>query len=221
MDVKGFRISGHLTKGGFASMPSRAPKRSASCARSVKLLCKKPGEIVEKKRSIRTLKSVASRYQVSIRSYDEAPNPCDTATAGPGGGLTDPINRVVYIEDMMNFEEVLHEIVHVIVYVPTRDPLRGMSNVGEGDLLLPFEKHLARTVAPRQLVHVVNYQHNTIVWEDGSYLQDFGDYERHPRWLKALDRSYKLGLLDRHNRPTFRLPDWSKLSYSERRKMFW
>lgn len=149
----------------------------------------------------------------------------DGISLGVGALACNPVERTVYLAPPFRYCELLHELVHVIVYVPTPRVWERGIEICESRVLLPFERCLANAITPASYMgEVLKLQEMTSLNKDGSGpmvadLND-GDYENSPRWQTGLDRCRRLGLIDGSGYPTFRYPDWSVLSRKERESLF-
>lgn len=200
-----------------------------------------PESLVRKvRRSRYPVSALAEIYRVAIKWVSETElmrlgfayrglrsGPSDDVAEAPmfAGGCI-PWDNAVFIlkSEDPGLEELLHEVVHCICYVPVLEGMQrrsGIDHVDEADFLMPFERALARAciVSPFDLEAVIKYQEDTSVWNEGRALGDYHDYESMPRWQKGLEVAKQVGLLDDALVPTFCRPDWSRISVDERRRL--
>lgn len=185
-------------------------------------------EVGKRIRAIRSqteqLKAIAEQYQVDLRFDDSFEDDNREGWGwGPISARCNPLVRCVEGAGA-SYEDVLHELVHVIVYIPTpRIWSRGIEKVDETKLLIPFERALADVVvaSKARMKAVVRYQESTVL-NPGMSLREYngGDYLNSERWKRATMVARKVGLLDKYNYPTFRNPNWKRLSHRERRWLF-
>lgn len=167
---------------------------------------------------------VAWRYKVPVITVDEVP----LELSGPRRGYgCDPLKGCVYVDvkelrlaDNFRPEAFLHELVHVLVHPPGHDIYR----VEETWILLGFERCLARhTLGRDDFRKVVEFQEMTEYesWDPrtqkqvSEYLGDLRRPESHSFWRRMLKRCRKTGILDKKNRPTWRRPNWRRLSETD------
>lgn len=143
---------------------------------------------------------------------------------GPGGGCGClPTVDAVWVADnegvLCSPEEVLHEIVHAVLWLPSRPVQRGFGH-DEILLLMPYERQVAKALglSESDLESVLTYQEHTGVFI-GDHLGSLGcfhEYEASQEWLSGLAFARQLQLLDEDNEPTWLRPDWFKASRREK-----
>jgi hypothetical protein len=147
---------------------------------------------------------------------------------GPQGGGILPRKKSVYVgqlDGLTRSAELLHEIVHVVVWVPARRAALGVEEVDEGDLLLPFERELAKACMPHRFMPgVIRYQEASEVWRSdpayrGMLLRSDYRYTTHWRWLAGIALAQRLGILDDEFFPTFQMPDWSRITVDQKDRL--
>lgn len=135
--------------------------------------------------------------------------------AGPNGGGIDPFGRILYTDDTLDIEDNLHELVHVICALPFVGD-DGVEDVPEESLLFMYERALAEACLDESdLKRVIDYQlmtHLTRYEADLGTMVHESPASVYGLWTTGLSRCRKVGLLDEHNFPTFRWPDWSRLT---------
>lgn len=148
----------------------------------------------------------------SMRYDGERPSP--NATRGAEGNWCDPSLRTVYLEPGREVQEYFHEVVHTIV----QPPWWNIDNTPEDFMLMQFERALARaTLSKKEFNAVVCWQEETqCEITNGGPLRRIKNYDHHKFWRTGLDISRRIGILDTHNRPTFKWPDWKKIQKHKR-----
>ncbi len=157
-------------------------------------------------------------------SYSDAPSAydCDTSTKEllvPGGKawrkealtLDEGEN---YTGPEYGFEAWLHEVMHVLV----QPPFASITEVPEDWLLMQVELPYARAIGDAEAVRLVRaWQDVTMRVTVDAGPNDCGpDWRRtKPWWKEGYRLARKLGVLNKRNEPTWKWPDWSKLTASE------
>jgi hypothetical protein len=175
---------------------------------------------------------VAQRYGIALLP-GRAPE--GVAESPNGNGGCEPWTRRVwagYGASALAPYEVLHEIAHVVCYVPTRKRRDGLRLPDESALLIPFERQLARVMSGAS-PSGVEFFRSVTAWQKGTSIAvkgadgrwDVGDFdtfgsEEHTDWWQAgLALARKVGLLDYCDAPTWEHADWARLTRAERRRL--
>lgn len=162
------------------------------------------------------VRDVADAYGIRLVEVENDAVPLPPEQCGPYGHGCDPATRTVYIEtdswrvDAHDVEVYFHEVVHAIV----QPPFWTMEATAEEYVLFQFERALARAVLPTwAYLRVVDWQMQTGLGGENKNktFGDFPQYKRSSLWRRGFARCRAVGLLDERNRPTGRMPDWSKL----------
>ncbi len=189
-----------------------------------------PSSISAAEPGIDRVYAIAAHYGVTIRerepgeaSYGEMSNSSRSNVV--------PWKNLVLLGPGSYFsvDELLHEVAHCICYVPVfkdMDFRRGISQVDEGDFLMPFERQIGKACFDGRLLEMIlEYQAVTSVWDiPDSYgcpteLGCIEDYENHPRWQRGIRIAQQVGLLDKAQQPTFEKADWTKVPNIVRQRL--
>lgn len=158
------------------------------------------------------VEDLAHLYGIEVRWVDDVPR----RRSGPASQGCDPKRRLLYFlkkDTIFNseIEHYFHELVHVVVQPPWRR--WSISDTPEEFILFQFERALARaTLEEWAFERVVDWQCNTYTRILQSHLDSDPRYDKRGFWRLGFKMCRVLGLLDQNNRPTYRWPDWSRLS---------
>lgn len=166
---------------------------------------------------MRAVLSVALRYGVRAEQWSPERSDEMLSEAPPTGGGCDPMSRLVLYDPAWRACYVLHEVVHVILWLPTRNPRDGIGRVCEGKLLMAFETAL--DVSAKATKELIDYQnHTTVLSRDGGRLVEYGSIRSDERFHERPRRiAREIGILDDDLRPTYQWPDWKRLQPKDRR----
>lgn len=174
--------------------------------------------------------TLADIYGITVETEQRYWRFPDTS-GGPAGGGCSPFRRIIYIEDHMLVREAFHELCHVLCAVPwmgfatlndlVEEKHNGISGICEGQMLMQFERSLARAVFDQDCYEgVVEWQEQTLVvpkkGKKERYLERIRRYRRQHFWRDGFGRLRRVGLLDENNFPTFEWADWSNLTWKDR-----
>lgn len=159
------------------------------------------------------LRAIARGYGIELLEIEE----CDARLNAPMGtsGLC-ATSRAVFFAPTASFEEVLHEMMHVV----STPPGFSHEDFPEEFLLLQFERSFARRLPSRLRAAVIEYQLHTEVSLLGEYavLGFVEGYERTPQWRAGFTRARALGLIDGRGWTTGRAPNWTAALLEEARE---
>lgn len=115
--------------------------------------------------------------------------------------------RTVYFNHEAQFEQVLHEIAHVVTAPPGID----YETVPEDFVLMQYERCLCLDYPRRLTMRVIDWQHDTCaqLLRPDTELGRIEGYESYPEWADGYRRARELGLVDEHNRPTRARATWT------------
>ncbi len=142
--------------------------------------------------------------------------PHRNATSGPRGHWCHPKTKSVWWDSLPldDLETVLHEVCHVLM-----DPPGGIEQLSEDVVLMPFERTLAKQILSKEgYDKVVDWQvtGTQIEWWDTKQKKFYGELSKVPNytrwwhWRQSFKALRAMGALDRHNRITWRWPNWNK-----------
>ena len=121
----------------------------------------------------------------------------------------DWLNAVDKCGPEYGFEVMHHEAMHMIM----QPPFATINEMPEHWVLMQVELAYAKAIADDEAVRLVKaWQRQTLgvgsEWGNG----EAEDYPRRWWWRAGFALARKMGALDQRNRPTWKLPDWSKLN---------
>lgn len=151
------------------------------------------------------MRALAERFNVAL---EHAEGKEFVKLNGPGGnaGMRIPERIVWYCDEAQHFH-VLHEIMHIVTTPPGIDH----EIVSEDLVLLQYERCVARALGADVYIPVVVWQHETIapLIVPEAALHEIQSYAWTRPWHDGFAFARRLGLLNRWNRPTWRLPTWT------------
>ncbi len=175
-----------------------------------------------------TLSDLADRLDIELVYFDpEVPDSAHARASrsmrGPVGGGIDIANRMVYVEEGMQDEHILHEMVHVYIAVPWGD---GVTDICESWLLFAVEDLFARWLGIDQALGYRTYQRSTMVqvggghdgvdyYDDACRLKDLDPLVRHVVMSRAWSLADRLGMIDPLGFATFHRPNWLNLAIGD------
>lgn len=166
-------------------------------------------------RDYKAILRVADVYDVKVEAWDDVKD--GDFQEGPAGHGLSLDERAIYL-DWFGFERgfydvavVLHELMHVVCC----HPKKAVTSEDEEDLLLQVERSIARAALSRSAYkEVVTFQEVTAVCppelSHDEELAQIPNYHCRPWWRAGFARARRLGILNEHNYPTWKMPDWSK-----------
>lgn len=137
------------------------------------------------------------------------------SSSGPIAHACSPRTKTVWFDNLYEdqAETHLHEVVHVIV-----DPPKGIDQLSEDVILLPFERILAkRFFSKKAFERVLKWQEygTQIEWWNAKkdkyhdHLGGIPNYTRWFYWRQSMKALRDIGLI-KDGKPTWKYPNWKK-----------
>lgn len=153
---------------------------------------------------------LARSYGIAIKPYNTVDDWLPVHR-GFGENAIHLKKRIVFLPLYPETDKALHEMVHILVQAPWYESPWRLDDFPEDIFLLQYERALARHIlGPVAMRALVTYQECT---ETHTYAEELGivpNYLRTAMWRRGLGFARELDLLDDRNRPTFRMPKWTK-----------
>lgn len=171
----------------------------------------------------------ARRFGVDVEFYDretvwDDPGPDKyriSKAQGPRSAGCDIERRRIIVPTVeanakQDYEAEWHELFHVLCAIPGTD----IEEVDEAFMLMQVERAYAREYGPTFVRRVVSWQEATsTAYNNGDELSDYHAYRRAPFWRAGYARGRRIGLLDTNDHPTWRWPNWKKLTRADWREI--